>query len=265
MVANLIASRLTVLYGPSGVGKSSLLGAAVARSLRELPEKPLVVVHSRWSERPFARARGGRGRSCRRVNGLSALEALEDAQRDRDVYLVLDQAEEYFLYHADDGGPESFAETLPGVLTAPWRINVLVSLREDSLAKPDRFTGRRALRQHAPARPPRPACRAGRHRRPRRALFELAGVDLSVEPELIERVLDEVGAGQIESGLGGSARSRLRRTAPGSRRRTSSSSCSASGRRSARTGRTSFAQRRSSVSVARSTSSRSISRGRWPS
>ena len=31
VVANLIASRLTVLYGPSGVGKSSLLLAGVAR------------------------------------------------------------------------------------------------------------------------------------------------------------------------------------------------------------------------------------------
>ena len=31
VVANLIASRFTVLYGPSGVGKSSLLLAAVAR------------------------------------------------------------------------------------------------------------------------------------------------------------------------------------------------------------------------------------------
>ena len=54
VVANLIASRLTVLYGPSGVGKSSLLRAAVARSLRELPEAPLVVVFSRWSEDPAA-------------------------------------------------------------------------------------------------------------------------------------------------------------------------------------------------------------------
>ena len=54
VVANLIASRLTVLYGPSGVGKSSLLRAAVARSLRELPEEPLVVVFSRWSEDPAA-------------------------------------------------------------------------------------------------------------------------------------------------------------------------------------------------------------------
>ena len=33
------------------------------------------------------------------------MAALEHAQDGRDVYLVLDQAEEYFLYHADDGGP----------------------------------------------------------------------------------------------------------------------------------------------------------------
>ena len=52
VVANLVASRLTVLYGPSGVGKSSLLRAGVARSLRELPEQPLVVVFARWGDDP---------------------------------------------------------------------------------------------------------------------------------------------------------------------------------------------------------------------
>ena len=52
VVANLIASRFTVLYGPSGVGKSSLSCAAVARTLRELPEQPLVVVFSSWVEDP---------------------------------------------------------------------------------------------------------------------------------------------------------------------------------------------------------------------
>ena len=36
VAANLMASRLTVLYGPSGVGKSSLLRAGVARRLRTL-------------------------------------------------------------------------------------------------------------------------------------------------------------------------------------------------------------------------------------
>ena len=52
VVANLIASRLTVLYGPSGVGKSSLLHAGVARTLRELPEQPLVIVFSNWGDDP---------------------------------------------------------------------------------------------------------------------------------------------------------------------------------------------------------------------
>ena len=52
VVANLIASRLTVLYGPSGVGKSSLLFATVARTLRELPEAPVVVVFSSWGGEP---------------------------------------------------------------------------------------------------------------------------------------------------------------------------------------------------------------------
>ena len=52
VVANLIASRFTVLYGPSGVGKSSLLLAAVARTLRELPEEPVVVVFSAGATTP---------------------------------------------------------------------------------------------------------------------------------------------------------------------------------------------------------------------
>ena len=34
--ANLMASRLTLLYGPSGVGKSSVLRAGVVRRLRAL-------------------------------------------------------------------------------------------------------------------------------------------------------------------------------------------------------------------------------------
>ncbi len=204
VVANLIASRLTVLYGPSGVGKSSLLRAAVARRLRELPEAPLVVVFSRWSEDPASAlteaVAGANGNQA-----TSPLAALEHAQAGQDVYLVLDQAEEYFLYHADDAGPGSFAEALPGVLAAPLRVNVLVSLREDSLAKLDRFTGRipglfantlrldRLDRAAARAAIVRPLDRYG----------ELAGETVTAEPELVERILDEVGAGQIEPALGG--------------------------------------------------------------
>src|SRR5689334_23874194 len=49
LVANLLASRLTVLYGESGVGKSSLLGAAVVRDLREAAPGAPVVLHGSWS------------------------------------------------------------------------------------------------------------------------------------------------------------------------------------------------------------------------
>ena len=205
VVANLIASRLTVLYGPSGVGKSSLLGAAVARSLRELPEAPLVVVFSRWSEDPSAALSQAVSEASGGAANGSPLEALERAQEGRDVYLVLDQAEEYFLYHADDGGPGSFAEALPGVLAAPLRINVLVSLREDSLAKLDRFTGRipglfaNTLRLDRLDRQAARAAIVG----PIDSYTKLTGATVSIEPALIERVLDEVGAGQIEPALGG--------------------------------------------------------------
>ena len=204
-MANLIASRLTVLYGPSGVGKSSLLRAAVARSLRALPEEPLVVVFSSWSDDPTVALSEAVGEASGLSTNGSVVTALERAQSTRDVYLVLDQAEEYFLYHADDGGPGSFAEALPAVLAAPSRVNVLVSLREDSLAKLDRFTGRipslfaNTLRLD---RLDRAAARAA-VLRPVERYVELTGEAVSVEPELVERVLDEVGAGQIEPALGG--------------------------------------------------------------
>ena len=38
--ANLMASRLTVLYGETGVGKSSVLRAGVAHHLRAWPDEP---------------------------------------------------------------------------------------------------------------------------------------------------------------------------------------------------------------------------------
>jgi WD40 repeat protein len=206
VVANLIASRLTVLYGPSGVGKSSLLRAAVARSLRELPEGPLVVVFSRWSEDPAT----GLTEAIRDASGngeptTTPLEALAYAQAERDVYLVLDQVEEYFLYHADDRGPGSFAEALPAAVTSLPRVNVLVSLREDALARLDRFTGRipglfsNTLRLD---RLDRQAARAAIVR-PVERFSELTGESVQIDDELVARVLDDVGAGRIEPALGG--------------------------------------------------------------
>ena len=137
VVANLIASRLTVLYGPSGVGKSSLLLASVARALRALPEQPLVVVFSSWSEAPDAGA-GAAIVDAARHRGRLAGRRRERAQEERDVYLILDQAEEYFTYHHDCDG---FDVALAKLVNRPLRVNVLLSLREDTLAALDRLKG----------------------------------------------------------------------------------------------------------------------------
>ena len=51
VVANLLAARLTLLYGPSGVGKSSLLRAGVARRLRDSGEPNRRTFDSAWRRR----------------------------------------------------------------------------------------------------------------------------------------------------------------------------------------------------------------------
>ena len=139
VVANLIASRFTVLYGPSGVGKSSLLLAAVARKVRDLPEEPVVVVFSSWSDEPRARARRGARRARRSRRRRPARRRRRAFRRERDVYVILDQAEEYFTYHGDAGG---FERALAELVNRPLRVNVLLSLREDTLARLDRLKGR---------------------------------------------------------------------------------------------------------------------------
>src|SRR5204862_760457 len=95
IVANMLASKLTVLYGPSGVGKSSILRAAVARRLRtEAPDADVIILDE-WAADPTLPLPYG------------------------ETFLILDQFDEYFLYH--DAGP--ILELLPALLARP-RVHV---------------------------------------------------------------------------------------------------------------------------------------------
>ena len=161
VVANLLAARLTVLYGSSGVGKSSLLAASVARRLRagarRRGDRLLVVVGRRGRAAP-RRAGGGRARG-------------------RDAYLILDQFEEYFLYHADDEGEGTLAEELPELLrrTRPPRERADLRARGRArLARRVQGAHPERARELAAARAPRPGRRARRDHRAARAL-ERAG------------------------------------------------------------------------------------------
>ena len=157
-VANLLAARLTILYGPSGVGKSSLLRAGVARRIRELSEHRAigrgpdgaVVVFASWADDPvdaLASAIADEVTSLvkRPVAPPSPGSTLADivehwsAVLDGGIYLVLDQFEEYFVYH-EGGGPGSLESELPEVVQRPrLRAHVLLSLRDDALAQLDVF------------------------------------------------------------------------------------------------------------------------------
>ena len=201
VVANLIASRFTVLYGPSGVGKSSLLLAAVARKLRDLPEEPVVVFFSNWSES----AEHGLATALAELAGVQGgdlLDVVDRIQGERDVYVILDQAEEYFTYHGDAGG---FERALAELVNRPLRVNVLLSLREDTLARLDRLKGSIPNLFANVLRLDRLDRAAGRMAilRPLERWGELEGEDVEAEDVLVERVLDGVGAGRIELGPGG--------------------------------------------------------------
>jgi CHASE2 domain-containing sensor protein len=149
VVADLLTSRLTVLYGPSGVGKSSLLRAAVLPRLRGgdgLPSggsRRIVALVDDWHGDP---ARAVLDAVAAAADGGSAPEDLpfDDAlaqlveRADGILLLVLDQFEEYFLYHDGDG----LSHGLPRFLARPGvRGRVLISLREDAVAELDRLGG----------------------------------------------------------------------------------------------------------------------------
>jgi CHASE2 domain-containing sensor protein len=159
VIDNLRAYRVSVLYGASGVGKSSLLQAGViprlnadARRVLEEPAQPdVVAAFSDWSTADPAAAL----KECvaqavaATVPGLSVgpsdgrLAEVLTALAERIggvVFVLLDQLEDLFLYHARDEAGRAFEEELAAVIRrrrAP--ANVLLSIREDALAKLDRL------------------------------------------------------------------------------------------------------------------------------
>ena len=213
IVANLMASRLTVLYGASGVGKTSLLQAGVAHRLRR-EQHAIVVVFSAWAGDAVGNlldaveAAVGDAGAIRRSGPLADVLAAWTRRLDAELYLVLDQFEEYFLYHENERGPGTLAEELPEALRrAGLRVNFLIGIREDSLASLDAFKARipnlfgNSLRLDRLERSAARTAILG----PLERYKELvpAGDAVEAEPVLVETVLDEVAAGRVDLGLSG--------------------------------------------------------------
>lgn len=157
IAADLFAAPLTVLYGASGVGKSSVLRAGVVPLLRQRNDV-LPILFWTWQSEPltglkhavadaFATERIG---SERHLNYRDAVLQLEyeplseflkkcATLAKRRLMIVLDQFDEFALYHpADTKFVTQFAAaTRLGDLS----VSFIVSLREAGLAWLDRFEG----------------------------------------------------------------------------------------------------------------------------
>jgi WD40 repeat protein len=197
--ANLRTRRLTLLYGPSGVGKSSVINAGVVYHLRQLAQhdqsitdklssampqaragtnmdlpmqtldaadelrdelhRLMVIVFSNWIGDPLASLKdailAGLKESAPNIfkveaeEGLRALRLTEMLQRvaasgeDVEILIILDQFEEYFVYHPVDQGVGKFDDEFSRALVnVDLHANFLLSIREDWLARLDRFKGR---------------------------------------------------------------------------------------------------------------------------
>jgi WD40 repeat protein len=201
VAANVLANRLTVLFGPSGVGKSSLLRAGVARRLRELSGAP-VVVHDSWAEDPAAGLIASVRAECGELGATAGLvdTVAAAAQAGGELHLLLDQFEDYMLYHGLEG---PLSRALPELLRRPGlRVNVLLAVRDDALAELDEFAGRipelfgNLLRLDKLDRQAGRAAILG----PLDRYSELSGERVTAEDALVEAVLDEVSEGRLDLG-----------------------------------------------------------------
>lgn len=164
IIANLQATRLTLLHAESGVGKSSLLRAGVAWNMRRVaderfgrhrPIRSLPIVFNSWKDDPVRDLAEAAGNAVAPyLNGGESPElasdrldlAIEKATDALNVslFIMLDQFEEYFLYQSREPEPGRFADELARCVNrTDLRANFLIAIREDAYAGlGDLFKGR---------------------------------------------------------------------------------------------------------------------------
>ena len=141
---------LTIFYGASGVGKSSVLRAGVVARLRQEPRDVVVVVFNSWQSEDFVSTLKSEvakqaGPTIKVDEALPLDEFLAETQRALalPLLLIFDEFEEYFLYHPSSPSVDAFeASFARAVNRRSVQVNFFLSLREDGISKLDRFQSR---------------------------------------------------------------------------------------------------------------------------
>jgi WD40 repeat protein len=223
IIGNLRAARLTVLYASSGVGKSSLLRAGVARQCRESAQRQLAkrgsaryvpVVFGAWRDEPVEDLIGAIESAVQPVlpvgtrlklppQGLTEAIEAATAAADAKLLIILDQFEEYFLYHANEHAGRRLADELAAAVNSvELRANFLIAIREDAYAGlGDLFAGKianvfsnylqleyldRDAARETIVKPIEHFNRLHAQEQP-----------IEIEPQLVEAVLDQVKTGEV--------------------------------------------------------------------
>jgi WD40 repeat protein len=154
---NARANRFGVLYGTSGVGKSSVLRAGVVWHIRDENRRrqqrygdleTVVAYLKEWRDDPNAALATEIAAAFHDADGTEADIPAGDVVRatvglceDKgvDLVVILDQFEEFSLYHRPE--VTDFAEVIARLTAPSTAVNVLVAIREDALSWLDEFEG----------------------------------------------------------------------------------------------------------------------------
>jgi WD40 repeat protein len=214
---NILARPITVLFGQSGVGKSSVLRTLVPSSLEKIEPDVVVVYFSEWqlenaprrislalAEAAKQRVGGGKQKGGSALGAIARHDDFNTASRELlpvlhelketevAIVYVFDQFEEFFLYTKENNG-EKFLEQVAQLASASrLDVHMLFSLRSDRLyLLSDLQIKIPSLRNQLDIVHLTPKQGEEAIRGPIKAYNQRTGLDIRVEDAFVKELLDQ--------------------------------------------------------------------------